>query len=200
VTLKFALTAEEEEALVDELGDALDALMADTCREMGPLWVRVTHRVRVSMGLKGDPNLGFEPSRRLLELSKGMQSKYATFAAWRHAVIWRGVLPRMTNQRQRAAVQTIYFTPYPSNLPPYAWSQSAAEAPGIDAIGGAALAKSRAVDGCAESLELLTAELNENNRGTFLQEIKAKFLGIAVRDSVKDVLKISDREQPGSES
>jgi hypothetical protein len=189
-----ALTDEEAEALCDELALALDELRSTTCFDMVPLWLDATREPRKLLAPQAIPELGFTPSPRYLRLSKGARSKYRGLAAWRHAVIWRRVRPRIEDPDHRDALEAVYFTPYASNEPPYAWSSSAAKAPAVGRFGSATTLKHWAKDGCWHSVALLRRERRQLEVGRWADGVRAHLLKPATRDTLRDELKLEDHD------
>src|SRR5688500_8585171 len=87
-----SLPAAEAAELVEQLAQALEELVDQSCEEMGPLWLAASRSARSMLGEHALPDMGFEPSEAFLRLSKGAHSRYRSLAAWRHAVLWRGTL------------------------------------------------------------------------------------------------------------
>ena len=156
-----------EEELLDQLGDALNELRHSTCSDMVPLWLNASRRVRgrLTGGERG--NMGFDPSPRYLRLSAGNQSNYRALASWRQVVIWRNLLASMGGEVARRkdnearAVRRMYFAPFPSNIPPYAYSRKAPDEALVDELGGPSQFKECACRGAA-ALLLQVEEEAEN--------------------------------------
>ena len=191
------LTEPEAEALVEELATALEAMLDRTCADMGPLWLQATASARRYLGPHGVPELGFQPSERYLRLGKGSRSKYRALAAWRHGALWRDALREdVLGDRAHDAVAAVYFTPYPSNAPPYAWSRSAAEAPGVERFDGPADLKDEAKGGCWRLVAHLAAEQRrlgpDGDQRDWPAQVRARLLRPACRTSLRDLLKLED--------
>lgn len=134
--------------------------------------------------------MGLEPSARYLALGKGSRSKYRGLAAWRHACLWRDALA----ERVREAVSILYFTPYPSNAPPYSWSRSAADAPGVERFKGPRELKTHGKDGCWTTVQRLKEEQHAwLSDGSWAAEVRARILRVGCRESLTDVLKLEDK-------
>lgn len=181
--------------IASELAYALDEMVDVTCQDMAPLWLDATHRERAFLDDRVHGALGFEPSARYRGLSKGAKSKYRGLAAWRHAVVWRGVIDRIEDPAFRGAMVSIYFSPYPKNEPPYSWSSSAADAPGAARAGGPRELKKLAKEGCFVALmdlRRVRAELQEgqDEESRHLSEL----LKAATRKSLVDELKLEDHD------
>lgn len=192
------LSPAQREELLDGLAEALEQLQARTCPDMVPLWLESTREARSELG--GDPSevLPFEPSPRYLGLGKGGRSRYRGLAAWRHATLWRSALAAVPDDDFRRAVEAVYFSPFPSNEPPYAWSSRASEAPAVDQFPSATTLKHWAREGCQIILERLRAERRAlEERRDWCSELTSLFLRPGTRDSLHDVLKLEDI-QPGA--
>jgi hypothetical protein len=184
------LTAEQRARLIDELAAALEDMMDCTCPDMGPLWLDATRSERVWVG--GAIDLPFRPSPRYLALSKGSRSKYRGLAAWRHAVTWQDALVPV-DPDFRAAAEAVYFSPYPSNEPPYSWSQSAEGAPGMEKFPSASELKRWAKEGAWHAVVVLrkkAAALHE--AGSWHEEVREKLVRTGCRESLTDVLKLEE--------
>ncbi|MFT5685540.1 MAG: hypothetical protein ACI8RZ_006494, partial [Myxococcota bacterium] len=149
------LTDEQAKALTDELAEALETMIDTSCADMGPLWLEATRRARNGLGSARVPNLGFAPSAKYLALGKSSRSKYRGLAAWRHAVLWQGVLGEIEDEDFREALRTVYFTPFPTNKPPYAWSSKASAAPGVGQFESPTTLKHQAKEGCFQTVQVL---------------------------------------------
>ncbi len=182
-----------EEQLVDELAEALEEMVRRSCPSMAPLWHRSTHRARSRLG-GALPDLGFEPSRRVLQLGGPAQTKYASLACWRHAVLWRSVLRWIEDADFQAAVEAVYFTPYPADEPPFAWSRGASRAPDVSRFPSASTLKEWAKEGSWLAVSRLRHETDElrHQDGSLFAEIVAELLSPAVRRTVRDVLKLEE--------
>lgn len=188
-----SLTLEQREALLDGLAAALEAMIDQTCPDMGPLWVEATRAERAYLGEDATPSLGFEPSARYLGLSKGARSRYRGLAAWRHAVLWREIAPRLQEATFADAMRAVYFTPYPDNAPPYAWSERARDCPEVDRFESPTSLKHLAKEGCWEALRLLREERARlSARGDWAGELVSILMRPGARDSLRDVLKLED--------
>lgn len=188
-----SLTPEQHTALVDDLAAALELMIDQSCPDMGPLWVEATRAERAYLGDAAVSELGFTPSPRYRSLSKGSRSRYRGLAAWRHAILWRKIELRIQDSDFRAALRAVYFTPYPDNTPPYAWSSKATGAPDVRRFESPTTLKEQAKEGCWHALRLLSAERAElGARGDWLSELCALLLRPAVRDSNRELLKLED--------
>ena len=135
-----ALTDEQAATLIDELAEALEEMITSTCLDMAPLWLDATREQRAYLDGHAVRELDFAPSERYRQLSKGARCKYRQLAAWRHAVIWLSVADEI-DPTFRDAMLAMYFTPFPDNEPPYAWSSRASGAPGVERFGNASTLK-----------------------------------------------------------
>lgn len=192
MTTPPTLSPGEAETLVEELAVALEELMDQTCADMGPLWVEATRNARAFLDEHATFTLGFAPSPRFVGLSKGARSRYRELAAWRHAVLWREVTPRVEDEEYREAMRVVYFTRYPDNEPPYAWSQRASDAPGVAAFGSATTLKHRAKEGCWHAVRILRRERLALKQGAWSEELRAELLRAATGSSLRDVLKLEE--------
>ncbi len=187
------LESEQAEALLDELAEALEELMDRSCLDMGPIWLEATREQRAYLGEHSQPELGFEPSKRYLSLGKSSRSKYRGLAAWRHAVLWRGAAEAVEDPDFRAAMECVYFTPYPKNAPPYAWSQRASAAPGVERFEDANTLKKYAKEGCFQSLQALLAEQRAlEAESSWYHELLVLLLRPATRPTLWEVLKLDE--------
>lgn len=190
------LSEAERDSLVDELATALDEMVRKSCAEMAPLWIRATRQARTGLGDAQVTELGFAPSQRYLALSKGARSRYAQLAAWRHAVLWQAILRDLDDPDHAEAVQTVYFTPYPHDAPPYAWSQRVSDAPGIERFPSPSTLKNWSKEGCWRSVALLRALRRRLlDDGSWGAELRADLLKAGCRDSLRDVLKLDDFDE-----
>lgn len=187
------LSLDEELALVDELAAALEEMVDRTCFEMAPLWVEATREARVCLG-GALSELGFLPSQRYVSLWKGARRRYRGLAAWRHAVLWRRVDRAVVDDDFRAALDAVYFTPFPDNVPPYAWSGSAAGVPGAERFGSPTSLKHHAKEAAWLTVAALRAERQRLRCGAWKDELRAELLKPATRDSLRDVLKLEDHD------
>lgn len=183
------LTDADRDALVEELAVALEELLDHTCAEMAPLWLDATRSARAPLGAAAELELGFEPSAAFLALGKAGRSKYRALAAWRHAVLWKDLLPGLGDWR--AATETVYFTPYPANRPPYAWTRGAAEAPGAERFPSPTTLKHHAKEGARELVQGLL-DLLASPGVDERAEIEADLLRVATRETLTDVLKLEE--------
>lgn len=189
------LTAEEAEELTDELAAALEEMMDCTCAEMAPLWAEATRDKRAYLDAHAETDLGFVPSARYRALSKGSRSKYRQLAAWRHAVIWRRTREQVPTD-WRDAMVAVYFTPFPENAPPYAWSSRASGAPGALRFASASTLKEHAKEGCWWSVGVLRKHRHRlTEGGRWARELRAELLEPATGESLRDVLKLEDHPE-----
>lgn len=187
--MKFRLNEAEDAALVSELAAALEEAVDCSCPETAALWLAATTRTRSEL-MHTELTLGFVPSDKFLALGRSSRTKYRCLAVWRHAVLWKGVLPKVPGQKEKQALEAVYFTPYPKNEPPYAWSSAASEAPGIQAFDGPRQLKKLARSGAEQSLHLLCSYLKQLDSKHLLEDLTFKLIKPAVTTSACDVLKL----------
>lgn len=186
-----SLTAEEKQQLTEEISAALEYVIDHTCRDMAPLYLDATRSQRAPIGEV--TSLPFTPSARFLALAKGSRSKYRQLAAWRHAVVWQQALKPLTDPDFQRAVNAIYFTPFPTNNPPYAWSSSASAAPDVGAFPSATTLKEWARNGAWHTVDHLRSRVHQLDRGgTYADEVTAALLKPGCRDTLSDVLKLEE--------
>ncbi len=185
------LSPEQAERIVEELAGALEEMVDRSCFEMAALWQAETRRARRELGEHAIREADFEPSPRYLRLSPGQRSKYRGLASWRHACLWRDIVPRIDDDFGRA-VDAVYFTPYPRNEPPYAWSSRASACPRLADFPNATTLKNWGKEGAWASGDLLAAECAKLLVGDRADEIRAAILRCASRRSVHEVLKLDD--------
>lgn len=187
--MSLELTEQERDHLTEEIASALEQMMDLTCAEMGPLWLEATRQQRVHLGTVNE--LPFRPSPKYLALNKSSRSKYRGLAAWRHAVMWQDVLVEVADGDYRAATEAMYFTPYPANEPPYAWSRSGERAPGVASFGTATTLKDYAKEGAWHTVAALRRRARElEANGSWHFEVRAGLVRVGCRDSLVDVLKL----------
>lgn len=193
------LTEAEEERLLDELLDVLDQVLETSgCRDMAPLWLIATQRVRAEWITSTDERIERVPER-ILALGKSTRSKYAALAAWRHAVLSAAVLDSL-ERRPREAVEAMYFQPYDRNEAPYSWSAASSRCPSAESWPSPSALDALARRGCAESVRRLAELAEDLPQGADLAtEVRAAFLRTGARDgTLKDVLRyesVRDREE-----
>ena len=185
---KGQLSAAEEEALVDELLDALDASIESSgCPDMAPLWFIATTRPRREF-LRSEGVVQGVPEH-LKHWRPPKRSKYAALVAWRHVVLWRGLLDWLET-KYRKAVRDIYFSPFEDNVPPYSWSKASSKAPNASLYSSPSTLDLRASSGCRLLFEELQ-RLAEPAMGASLdEEARAAFAAPAARRTLRDVLRI----------
>ncbi len=191
-----AENGEAEAALVEGLEKALLELRDRSCPTMVALWLDASRRPRKKLGTQATQSLGFTPSPHFMELGKSQRSKYRSLSLWRHAVLWRDVLGAMPQSPSRSALEVIYFTQYPPDERPYSWSKAAANAPGANNVAGPRQLKHLASQGAGQSLKLLWDEKTAlaGSATTPAANVEVELLGLSTRDSLDDVLKLTDRE------
>jgi len=190
---ELTLTPAQEEALREELVDALEAMMDRSCADMAPLWLDATREARSYLSGAEIREMPFALSESYLALGKASHSKYRGLATWRHAVLWCEVLEVIDDAEFRDAMTCVYFTAFPKNEPPYAWTRSAKRAPGVERFASATSLKNQAKEGCFRALKALVQELESLlDDGSWEKEVRAMFLRAATRRSLWDVLKLED--------
>jgi hypothetical protein len=188
-----ALTPEQAAALVDRLSENLERMMNLSCAEMGPLWLAATRQQRKPLGQAESMALPFEPSKRFFALSKGVRSKYRALATWRHCCLMQDAIEQLEDAEFRSAMVAVYFTPYPADTPPYAWSSRASAAPAVAEFPSPTSLKHQAKEGCHETVLLLMgAEAELRSSGSWHDEVRAGLVGTGCRKTVRDVLKLED--------
>ncbi len=187
------LTDEQAEVLIDELAEALETMIDTSCADMGPLWLEATRSARNGLGKSRVPDLGFAPSEKYLALGNSSKSKYRGLAAWRHAVLWQGVAARLKEPAFQAAMEAVYFTPFPSNKPPYAWSSKASSAPDVAQFDSPTTLKHQAKEGCFQSVQVLRDIRHALFRdGSWDSIVRSDLLQPGTRDTLRDVLKLEE--------
>jgi hypothetical protein len=187
------MSEDEEDQLVDALAAALDTMVDASCPDMAPLWFKATRAARRLLR-SSIPRCEAPLPERLLAASKAMRSKYGALAAWRHAALWQGCLEEL-DAGDRETLVAIYFTAC-ENRPPYAWSRSAARCPALPAGANPSWVKERAVCAAEDVLNQLKARAVEQD-GSVRGELVQRLLKVATRDTLDDVLKITDHD-PGA--
>ncbi len=183
-----AIPESEEEALLDELADALQEVVESSCAEMAPLWLAGTRLARRDL-TRTVPDLGIELSEACRRLSRGTQNRYRALACWRHALVWKGVLAEVDPDFAQAT-RALYFSPYPEGTPPYAWSQRVSDAPNAAEFPSAQTLKDWAKEGCWSSVEALRQRCREHPEKTVRDEVELRLLKVSCRDTLSDVLKL----------
>lgn len=186
-----SMSTDQTEKLLDELADALQAVVESSCAEMVPLWLAGTRLARRDLPSTLD-DMGFSPSARYAGLGRGTQNRYRQLACWRHAMVWRGKLAEV-DDRYRPAVEALYFTPYPAGEPPYAWSEKPSDAPDAPRFDSPTLLRDRAKRGCFQAVAVLRRELRELPFTTLYDEVVRSLVRTGCRDTLKDTLKLEDR-------
>lgn len=194
---QVTIPSEQVEDLLDELADALQAMVESSCGEMAPLWLAGTRLARRDLpGAIGD--MGFRPSERYLRLGRGTQNRYRQLACWRHALLWRHLLDQV-DPDYVPAVQALYFTPFPAGEPPYAWSQRVSSAPDAGEFPSPSTLKDWAKEGCWQSVDRLRHHIRDLPERSLLDEVVRALLKTGCRDTLRDVLKL-DEHHPAWES
>lgn len=185
-----AMTEEDENRLVEDLLDVLDRVVDSSgCRDMAPLWLVATQKVRADRLRQSAGKVGSVPDKFMM-WKKDIRSKWAALAAWRHAVLQSGILSALGSREQRA-VEAIYFTPFERNDTPYSWSRASSRAPAAHDWSSATALDARAKAGCADSVKLLKDHALQLTRGAnAATEARAAFIEVGARDgTLKDILR-----------
>jgi len=185
------------ETLLDSLAVALGEMVDMTCPDMRPLWLELSLPVRHRLLEGAGERLPEVPERLKVPISKASRSKYKSLAGWRHTLVWQGWLlaPEPGRKTQtgtpdaRGAVAAIYFTPYPLNRPPYAFSGQTSAIPGLDStVSSVGRLRALARRGCWESIKWI------RGRYRYLQSAELdddlEFLELGLKRSLRDVLKL----------
>ena len=194
--MKFRLTESQDAALVSELAAALEEAVDRSCPETAALWLAATIRCRSEL-MHTELTLGFAPSAKFLALGRSSRTKYRSLAVWRHAVLWKEVLPKLKGDQEKQALEAVYFTPFPQNTPPYAWSSAASNAPGIQAFDGPRQLKRLAKLGAEKSVRSLCAYIEKLDKTQLLGELTYKLIKPGVSTSACDVLKLEKTDLYG---
>jgi len=146
------------EAVLDEMADALDAMRERACPMMAVIWLAYSARMRKRFvhleRLEDETEL---PARWFK--TRPFRSRYGIFSVWRHGVLWKGAeVPDLHGQ----ALEEMYFTEFPQDVPPYAWSQATPDHASLEACGGRRGWKNQARDGAKVALEHLRDEVKKN--------------------------------------
>jgi len=193
-------SSKEEDDLLNELGPVLEDLQDQTCAEMVPLWLLATLHIRQEEFSRNDPEwedrypkekrpLSDLLTPRYRALSKGVRSRYKYLACWRYAVLWLKLEAEAPDFDR--ALRALYFTPYPDNTPPYAWSRSAGRAPNAKAFDSPSTLKNWAKEGAWSTIKQLK-ELCKTNDPSGLTYLRKKFLRQASQRTLRDALKLED--------
>ena len=183
-----------EDELLDQLADALVDLRKTTCADMVPLWLQASRRVRNRMTGTRLHDMGFAVTDRYRRLSAGNQSNYRSLASWRQVVIWRKLLKDEDGLSRREvnevrAVERTYFTPFPSNTPPYAHSRKAPDDPMVEELGGPAAFKDAARRGAAKLLEAVEQTHEDAVYDGVIDGIAQDLIGLGAKKSLWNTLK-----------
>ncbi len=130
----------DDEQLIDDLAETLRRIGRETCPAMQTLWLEASQKQRQCLG-----NVQLDVSRELRKpLGNSSKSKYKALACWRFSCLWvqieraipgdlerlRGHDEDFRNHEENAFfMHQIYFTTYPEDDPPFAFSRSKFEAP-----------------------------------------------------------------------
>lgn len=177
--------------LIDEVVTALEKLEDTSCPEMVPIWLDGTRLARRDLPSDAQPTLGFTPSERYLRLGRSGQNKWRAVACWRHAVLWTGALDSVDPDFARA-VTAIFFTPFPSNKPPYAWSGKPSASPNAPEFSSVTDLKNWGKEGAWQSVKAVRDELRQERAVTLSDELRHALLKTGCRDTVRDALKLRD--------
>ncbi len=191
--LRFQMTPEEEDALLDDLLDVLDEVVKTSgCRDMVPLWLLATRAVR-AQHIRSVDGPALDVPRHIRVWAKSMRSKYAALASWRHAMLAEAILHALDGKAAEA-VEAMYFTPAEANEPPYSWSRASSRHPEVTRWSSPSMLDRRAKQGCRESVRVLQARVNALQLGASPRiEARAAILETGARDgTLKDVLRYAD--------
>lgn len=205
------LDEEEEQALLDELGDALRQMEGKTCMQMVPIWLEHTSEIRAE--LEGTFDLpDTSDCTGYVQDSPDWDPKYNAMAGWRHAVVWQkldtkglpapleewepheeGVAEEIEkySRETREAMQRIYFTEYPENESPYAWSRKTSPVTPSELT--VTQLRRKAMRGCWASLHLLKQIYSRiwwETEG--YDDPRVQFLKKGMYGTLDDLLKFSD--------
>ncbi len=191
------LTFEGKNILLEELAEALQDMLDTTCADMVPLWLEATSRARRELGSAEPLQMSDDARQRLLALGKASRSKYRSLAVWRHAVLWHRLRRWVSDPVFERAMEIVYFTPYPSNDKPYAWTRNASEAPGVGEFDGPRQLKHLAKEGAYELLmHLRELRAAWERDGRWAEVARLDLTRAAVSGSAWDVLKLDDHPRP----
>lgn len=194
--MTFRLSEAQDADLVSELAAALEQAVDSSCPETAALWLAATRRSRSEL-MRTTLTLGFSPSAKFLALGRASRSKYRSLAVWRHAMLWKGVLPKLKGGQEKRALEAVYFTPFPENAPPYAWSSAASKAPGVRDFDGPRQLKRLAKLGAESSVRALCSYLEKLDKSDALGELTYKLIRPGVSTSACDVLKLEKTDLYG---
>jgi hypothetical protein len=173
--------------------DALNTMVQRTCPLMRSIWFAATERQRRHwLGnhvyeLPAD----VRAPKNWNDMAKSSRTKYGQLAVWRHAVVWR--LPNLLvkTDPEFQEMTAIWFSAYPKDTPPFAWSAKPTEAPNTDRA--VAARRELAAQGCMCSLKSLKMLMNTRPAdGEAVDWREEDLLGSATRPSLRDVLKLDD--------
>lgn len=191
----------KQDTWLDAVMDALDAMVARTCPSMRTLWLAATLKRRrhwLGDDVTTLPASVVPPGWR--NLSKSSRSKYGALAVWRHAVVWKLLhFLERTGAPRYEELQSIWFSPYPDDLPPFAWSQRLTQAPSTGRATD--LRRRLAADACCQTiLELrsLVERRDFDARGSMPDMREDDLLVDATRETLLDVLKLQDTLEASS--
>lgn len=180
------------------LAEHLRDMVEQSCRSMAPLWLEDSRRARRGLEELATADLGFVPSDTVLRLGKSSRSKYRKFAAWRHAVLWRRTLDSVEAPYAKA-VSDMYFTPFPADETPFAYSECASDAPAARDYPSVTAFVDGAKEGCFASLKVLLEDLSRVSRDAApvgeqakVDAVTERLLKSATSKSVEHVLKLDE--------
>ena len=178
------ISKEDSTQMIDELATALQKMVNTSCQDMLPLWLAGTRLARKHL-TDTVRTLPFTPSEKYLNFSRGRKSQYTAVACWRLAVIWKGILPKVDRDFAQAT-KAIYFTPYPKNEPPYAWSSKPSDAPDVTSFASPATLKNQSKEGVWQLIEVLHSVYHDTCSQSYKGEIERLFLEQGMRKSLRE--------------
>lgn len=188
-SLQGRLTLEEEDALIDELLDALDeSVRRSGCADMRPLWFLATKQARADFIQQSGGVVANVPDS-IQRWNKSKRSKYAALAAWRQVTLWREALAQLP-AKLRQAVEDIYFTPFKKNEPPYAWTKASSQAPAVARYSSPSTLDMNAKRGCVELLKSLQKLTTKSGGLSLVDEARVAFTAAGTRKTLYEMLRI----------
>jgi len=186
----FHLTPEEDDVLREELSEALEQVLDSSgCSAMLALWVIATRNPRKMLPPRTEQPPLPPISEKIRQMGKSSRSKYASLAAWRHAICWQK--PTASVETRTKALRDIYFTPFVENKPPYSWSRASSKAPASSDYVSPSELDLLAALGCWDSIQALRKRFRHlQGQRTVDGEIRAAFVKIGFRPTLKDVLRL----------
>lgn len=178
---------------LDGVLDALDTMVQRTCPSMRSIWFAATERQRRHW-------LGNHVNRLPADvrapttwnnMAKSSRTKYGQLAVWRQSVVWRLADVLDDTEPKYQEMTAIWFSAYPKDTPPFAWSAKPTEAPKTNR--SVVERRVLAAQGCLCSLNSLKALVNSRPADNAAVNIReSDLLESATRPSLRDVLKLDD--------